>query len=222
MAACATGAVPREASASEVAVDGGNYSVKVRSMKELRFARVVRQKYDFSCGSAALATLLTYSYGEPTTEEEAFRAMFAVGDKKHIRKVGFSLLDMKKYLAHIGIDADGYKLTLDQLRGLHVPVITMISPRGYNHFVVLRGWEGDSLVIADPELGMRRMTSSDFAEVWNGIVFVLGTKVAYAQRRYNDEEDSKVLPRSPFGTGREADRAGLSSFFLNLRSFNEY
>src|SRR4030065_751601 len=40
-------------------VTGGNYQIHVRSMKDKHFRSTVHQKYDFSCGSAALATLLT-------------------------------------------------------------------------------------------------------------------------------------------------------------------
>ena len=38
----------------------GVLTVPSQSFAELRFRDVVRQKYDFSCGSAAVATLLTY------------------------------------------------------------------------------------------------------------------------------------------------------------------
>src|SRR3546814_20011104 len=41
---------------------GGSFSVPVMSLKEKRWTTVVRQQYDFSCGSAAVATLLTYHY----------------------------------------------------------------------------------------------------------------------------------------------------------------
>ena len=69
----------------------------VRSFEEERFATVIRQKYDFSCGSAALATLLRYHYGLSQDEEATFRGMWATGDQPQIRRVGFSLLDMKRY-----------------------------------------------------------------------------------------------------------------------------
>ncbi len=52
-----------EASASQVQtmVEGsGPYRVGVISYRDLPFQTVVRQQYDFSCGSASLATLLRY------------------------------------------------------------------------------------------------------------------------------------------------------------------
>src|SRR5262245_46400741 len=79
----------------DVRAGGSGYRVNVTSLEEQRFATVVRQQHDFSCGSAALATLLTFHYDVDTPEDEVFDAMYAVGDQKSIREVGFSMLDMK-------------------------------------------------------------------------------------------------------------------------------
>ena len=76
---------------------GGVSNVTTRTIQEAKFAQVVRQQYDFSCGSAALATLLTFHYDRQTKEQDAFSAMYAAGDKEKIAAAGFSLLDMKTY-----------------------------------------------------------------------------------------------------------------------------
>ncbi|RYF14189.1 MAG: peptidase C39, partial [Oxalobacteraceae bacterium] len=44
-----------------------NFTAPVTSLIGRRFETVVRQQYDFSCGSAALATLLRYHYDDPQT-----------------------------------------------------------------------------------------------------------------------------------------------------------
>src|SRR6478736_5802051 len=86
--------------------DTGNFNLKLTSYAEIPFRTVVRQQFDYSCGSAALATLMRYHYFRHTTEADIFKAMYDVGDQPQIQKVGFSLLDMKKYLASIGYQAD--------------------------------------------------------------------------------------------------------------------
>ena len=89
--------VPALAGSIELRVPhGGGYSVPVTSLKEARFRATVRQQYDFSCGSAAVATLLTYQYGMPVDEAEVFEHMYATGDQARIRAEGFSLLDMRR------------------------------------------------------------------------------------------------------------------------------
>ena len=98
---------------------GGAYSVPVKSMKtilaEIKFRTTVRQKFDFSCGSAAVATLLTHHYQRPVTEEEVIKVMYAKGDQAKIQREGFSLLDMKQYLETNGFLADGFEATVDQI-----------------------------------------------------------------------------------------------------------
>ena len=82
--------------------DTGNFHLRLTSYAEVPFRTVVRQQFDYSCGSAALATLMRFHYFRHTSEADIFKAMYEVGDQAQIQKVGFSLLDMKKYLASIG------------------------------------------------------------------------------------------------------------------------
>src|SRR5690242_3410453 len=81
---------------------GINVSIPLKSVKELKYRGVIRQQYDFSCGSAAVATLLTYHYAAPATEKDVFMAMFERGNRAAIQREGFSLLDMKTYLEDHG------------------------------------------------------------------------------------------------------------------------
>ncbi|MBI5040606.1 MAG: hypothetical protein HZB57_05230 [Gammaproteobacteria bacterium] len=87
---------------------GGAFSVPVTSLKEARLQTVVRQQYDFSCGSAAVATLLTFHYEQPVGETEAFEFMYRTGDQQKIRQEGFSMLDMKRFLDNKGLQTDGF------------------------------------------------------------------------------------------------------------------
>src|SRR3954451_23242215 len=84
----------------------GDVTMPVTSLKQAKTGRTLIQKYDFSCGSAAVATLLTHHYNYPVTEEAVFKEMYENGDQEKIHKEGFSLLDMKRYLAAHGFDAD--------------------------------------------------------------------------------------------------------------------
>lgn len=149
----------------------------VTSMYERRFATVVRQQYDFSCGSAALATLLRYHYGLSVDEQTTFLGMWATGDQAAIRALGFSLLDMKRYLAGRGMTADGYQVSMAQIAMARLPGIALINVAGYKHFVVIkgidRGLAGESILLGDPATGLRRMTGAEFARAWNGVLFVI-------------------------------------------------
>ena len=61
--------------AADFSAGGASFVLPVTSLKEARFRTTVRQQYDFSCGSAALATLLSHHYDFQVTEQEIFRDM---------------------------------------------------------------------------------------------------------------------------------------------------
>ena len=81
---------------------GSFHKLNVTSYKEARFKSVLKQEYDFSCGSAALASLLTYHYADPVDEKTVFESMYDDGDQENINREGFSMLDMKHYLTPRG------------------------------------------------------------------------------------------------------------------------
>ena len=47
---------------SGVLPNGALYTAPVQSMREGRYANLVRQQTDYSCGAASLATILRYAY----------------------------------------------------------------------------------------------------------------------------------------------------------------
>ena len=157
----------------EVTINGGpRISKHVVSLKEARFKNVVSQSFDFSCGAAALATLLKYQFGKEVTEKDVMKGMLTHGDQMLIKKRGFSFLDMKAYAKSLGYQANGYKLKIEQLRQVKIPTIVLINVRGYTHFVVLRGVIGERVYTADPAWGNRVMDLEEFIGTWNNVIFV--------------------------------------------------
>lgn len=177
----------------------GDYAVPVASLDQTRFAGVIRQQYDFSCGSAALATLLRYSYDYDVGEAKAFRGMWAEGDREQIRRVGFSLLDMKRWLASRGLQADGFQVTLDQVAETRVPGIALISVNNYRHFVVVKGIRGDEVLVGDPSLGLTVMTRAQFSQAWNGIYFVLTGEQERGRKQFTGDRFWASYNRAPVG-----------------------
>ncbi len=200
---------------------GGNFSVPVQTISERRFSGVIPQQKDFSCGSAALATLLTYHYERPITEEEALEAMYAVGEQEKIEREGFSLLDMKNYLATLGLRADGYRQSLDQLSSVGIPAIVLINYNGYLHFVVIKGVTDDDVLVGDPALGLRSMGREKFESMWNGILFVIRDDIDIAKSNFNQITEWAMIGQAPI-TAQATSLQDLSSFYLNLRTAPNY
>jgi predicted double-glycine peptidase len=208
------------AAEARVAVAGTMFSMPVRSLQARKFETVVRQAYDFSCGSAALATLLTYHYDRPATEEQVFDAMWAVGDQESIRAKGFSLLDMKLYLESVGLKADGYRVPLNKLKEVGVPTIALILRKGYAHFVVLRGIADDYVVLGDPSLGAITVPREEFEKQWNGIAFAIGNDAQVAREHFNLVRDLPLQRRAYLGMA--LPRASLAAITILLPGQNEF
>ena len=190
---------------------GGAYSLPITSMKAARFRAMVHQQYDFSCGSAALSTLLTYHYGFKVTEENVFEEMYAKGDQPKIRREGFSLFDMKRYLESHGFQADGFEAPLDKLESAGIPAIVLINENGYNHFVVVKGVRDGRVLIGDPSGGTRAMAQAAFERLWtNGILFVISNRQELA--KFNLASEWSAVPRAPIASG--ISREGLAGLVI--------
>ncbi len=215
IAALAAALSPQTASAADFGVLGGGLrpDVRVASLAERRFVSIVRQQYDFSCGSAAVATLLTYHYGRPTTERDAFQAMWDVGDQSRIKQFGFSLLEMKRYLESLGMKADGFKLTLDRIAEIGVPGIALVEVRGYRHFVVIKGITRDTVLVGDPAKGLARRSRKEFESHWDGTVLFIRSDVARGKAAFNMRADWGLSPDGPHE--RAMDVESLQSLAIN-------
>jgi hypothetical protein len=175
----------------------GELRVPVQSLEQRRYATVVRQRYDFSCGSAALATLLRFHYGRDQDEADVFRGMWAKGNRDQIRRLGFSLLDMKRYLASIGYEADGFEVTLDEVAEAGVPGIALINLNGYRHFVVVKGVAGGEVLVGDPALGLKTMDVAEFGKAWNGVYFALNSRLDTGRANFNGNAQWAQFAQAP-------------------------
>lgn len=195
LAGC-TAATPN--SRSRLALGNFDAGLPVASMLERRFATVIRQQYDFSCGSAALATLLSFHHGRNVNEQAAFLGMWNDGDQSAIRRAGFSLLDMKRYLAANGMPANGYQVSIAQIAAARRPGIALIQTGAYKHFVVLKGYENDlaggTVLLGDPATGLRRMNADAFVKSWNGVLFIIESGGSEVEATFARKDELALAP----------------------------
>ena len=159
---------------SGVLPHGAMYTRPVESMREARFRHIVRQHTDYSCGAAALATILRYAYRLDADEATVIEGMMGVSDPDVVYERGFSLLDIKRYVESIGMRGRGYRVDEERLRSLRVPGIVLMDVSGFRHFVVLKQVHGETVEVADPMLGNRSVPIGEFMESWpSRAVFVV-------------------------------------------------
>ncbi|XKE47559.1 C39 family peptidase [Halomonas organivorans] len=211
--------MPAEAGSVMIANPFGTFQLDAKSLAELSWEGVVRQEYDFSCGSAAVATLLTHHYDRPTTEAEVFEAMIRDGDRQQIQTYGFSMLDMKRYLDAQGLHSDGFEISLDDFVRIGVPAITLIDTGGYKHFVVVKGVDRQNVLVGDPAAGTVVVPREMFETLWSNKVLGIRNEVELAKQNFNSERDWRVRPSSPIEDGMQ--RSGVGSYLLSLPGRHE-
>ncbi len=140
-----------------------------------KYQHIVHQAFDYSCGSAALTTILQFHLGLAVTEKDAMEGMLEHGEKdKIIARRGFSLLDMKRYVATLGSDSGGFRADMNDLAKLDQPAIVPIDYAGFKHFVVVKGIREGKVYIADPSAGNIAFSVEEFASLWDkGTLFVI-------------------------------------------------
>lgn len=146
-----------------------------KPVSEFRYHNVVRQAYDYSCGSAALTTVLNQYLGRQFQERQIMEGLLRFGETdKIVERRGFSLLDMKRLSTALGHPSGGFRAEMDDIRELDHPAIVPIAYGGFKHFVVLKKYQDGHIFVADPALGNISFTESKFLEIWDqNVLFIV-------------------------------------------------
>lgn len=191
----------------------GSFNFPVTSMRERPLKTVVLQQYDFSCGAATVAMLLTYHYKMPTTEEDAFIAMYNAGDQEKIQQEGFSFLDMRNYMKSRDLNAAGFELTLDEIQELGVPTIALITLNGYRHFVLIKGIKDDRILIGNSAIGLMAMERDKFEAIRDPVVVLIRNKAKLGRNSFNLASEWSVKPKAPLSKATDSVR---STIFVDM------
>ncbi len=154
-----TTAFPRDGVAAITLPNDIVVRIPVRSWRALRDDRVTRQALDYSCGSAAIATILTEYYGYPVSERQVLKAI----DRGTLRA---NFETMQQGIERFGFRAVGVATSFRELSELRMPVIVYVRVRKSDHFSVLRGINGNTVLLADPSLGNRTFSARQFRAMW--------------------------------------------------------
>lgn len=140
-----------------------------------QFRGIVRQAYDYSCGSAALTTLLNGYVGTQLNEEQIMNGLMKFGEtEKIVERRSFSLLDMKRFVGALGLESGGYRGEFSDLVNQGQPAIVPISYAGFKHFVVYKGYKDGRVYVADPALGNISFDQERFKQIWeNNTLFLI-------------------------------------------------
>lgn len=158
------------------------------SLRELRYQRMIGQTTWFTCGPAAVATLLSYYFGLQVSEAEILEVSLEVmGADAAKVETGITALALKTALERYGIPTRGYRVTTSALaqyfqRG-GLPLILHVT-RPQLHYLVAEGFISGHFVIADPSYGRRLLPSAalEGEKGFSGVVLATLPNPALAER----------------------------------------
>ncbi|MFC1646314.1 cysteine peptidase family C39 domain-containing protein [Candidatus Omnitrophota bacterium] len=125
-----------------------------------------RQATSVTCGSAALAYLLSYM-GKRTNEK-------LINQLVKVTPRGINMFNLKYAAQRLGFKAWGEKQNYEALRRIAKPVIAHVSD---DHYVVVTWADRHAVVVFDPALGGRvRLLRHQFEQFWKGTVLLIRPK----------------------------------------------
>lgn len=150
---------------------------KVSSLKALNQEAVIMQQLDYSCGSAALATLMKFYFNDDVTEMsllEEIKSIFNEKDFSTIEENGLSFKELEHIVTAYGYQSASVQLQPSALTKLSGPILVYVEPDDYRHFAILRGTVDGRVYLADPSRGNISMPIEEFTEEWSGKALILG------------------------------------------------
>ncbi len=133
-------------------------------MKTLQRTRVkarTRLQYEAAeCGAAALATILAY-FGRVV---ELSELRLACG----VNRDGSSAKQVLLAGRHYGLTGNAYRFSGEELKSQGC--FPCVAFWGFNHFLVVEGFEGDHAYLSDPAQGRIRVPMEEFLDSYTGLI----------------------------------------------------
>ena len=150
--------------------------VRPLSLLALRYEATIPQQFDYTCGAASIATVLTYYWDLPTTETEVIDVLkqrYSLEEIARRRETGLSFDDLIFAAERLGFEAQGAQVAADELPKLRGPAIIQLVNSKFQHFVILRQVGIGVYYVSDPIVGERVMSAPDFRREFAGYVLAI-------------------------------------------------
>jgi predicted double-glycine peptidase len=127
----------------------------IKSWIEFKNENLIRQKYDYSCGSASLSTILKYYYDLNISEKDILDTIlkskgYDITKKEKLEDgdTSLSFLDLANFSKNKGFRAFGLALDFISLQKLKAPVILFVKIRKSEHFTIYKNMDKNYVYLA--------------------------------------------------------------------------
>ena len=128
---------------------------------------LTRQQAGFDCGSAALATLLSFYTDRSVELDDLVGSQpFTTDEWQRVRLEGFSLSQLADMAAALKVEPSVTRLPSRALLSVQLPVLVYLRLPTGPHFSVLTGVAGQRVTLADPTQGALMWTLNQFFRAW--------------------------------------------------------
>ena len=163
-----------------------------------RFLPLIRQTEAAECGLACLA--MVASYHGHRTDMNSLRRRYPVSLK------GVTLRDLMEIAAHLGLACRPLRIELGHLGQLRLPAILHWD---MVHFVVLKAYKKNGIVVHDPAAGEKWFPITEVSRHFTGVVLELSPTEEFCRT------DERVrLPFSVFWSGMSGNTHALRQILV--------
>lgn len=149
----------------------------------------VLQLSETDCGAACLSMILR-SFGKHVSINK-------LRDLANVSRDGSSLYSIAEAAERLGFESRGLKTSYDRLTKLELPAIG--HWQGF-HFVVIYEVKPDRVTLADPAIGLRKLSREEFEKNWTGYLLVLRPTAKIEEIEESKSKSNRFLPLlKPYG-----------------------
>lgn len=141
------------------------------------------QLSETDCGAACLSMILRF-YGKHVSINK-------LRDLANVNREGASLYSIAQAAEYVGFESRGLKTSWDRLTKLELPAIA--HWQGF-HFVVVYEVKGDRVTLADPAIGLRKISRAEFEKAWTGYLLLLTPTAKIEEVEESQSKSSRFLP----------------------------
>ena len=126
---------------------------------------IVKQDGYKECGVASLLSIIRYYKGNVSISR--------LVELTHTDKTGTNFYNLKEAAQKIGLEALGYKIdNFENLLSLNKPFICQLIDNNYEHFVVIYSIKKTKVIMMDPAVGEKIISTEEFKALWTGYILV--------------------------------------------------